>query len=87
MKYCHSEIEHLVCRKLYSKTFENRFTNKQVLTKTFLKREFLYKNIMEGFMPQKQKSLLFYHYCPKSFKMIRKTLHGEVNIIKKNAFS
>ena len=46
---CHNCV-HLVCRgKMCSKTFENWLTNKKKFwSKTFLKRDFLYKNLMYG---------------------------------------
>ena len=41
--------ERLVCRKISSKNFENlSTTEKKLWSKTFLKRDFLYKNLMEG---------------------------------------
>ena len=36
MECCHGSIEHLVCRKMYSKKIENRLTNETVLVKDIL---------------------------------------------------
>ena len=54
MKYFLGTIEHLVCRKVCSKNFENRLTNKKVWPVTFLNRDVIFKNYMTGryFFPQ-----------------------------------
>ena len=43
IKYFLGTIEHLVCRTMYIKIFENRLTSIKVLVKNILNRYFLYK--------------------------------------------
>ena len=95
-KYFLGTIKQPVCRKMCSKNFENRLTNKKVLVKNIF--EFpVQKNLMEGrygkYFPAKNFNSNYLimiaqnYYKLTQMTYLRQKLHDQAKILEKNAFS
>ena len=59
MKYF-STIEHLVCRKMNTKGFENRLANKNILAKNFLYKKSHEREV--NIFPKKKKIYIYFFF-------------------------